>query len=190
MNNKLISNIGIALMLLPGSAFILYSIFSSIRADSIFYVLYLFAPSIIVFSIGLILLIVGKVKNDKSFKKFGLIVAAYILLFPLSILIENCKLKIFIFKNESALNSIASNILGKKITIAEAENFIKNKGLLIEPMDVLESEGIVLFLTNGIIDNCNGIAFSKFGNEPRKNSCGTLVTWKKVNKNWYQWGTI
>ena len=50
-------------------------------------------------------------------------------------------------------------------------------------------DGSLSFTIDGMLDNCEGYAYSTTGENPVSNNCGVIIFWKKVADNWYVWAT-
>lgn len=48
-------------------------------------------------------------------------------------------------------------------------------------------DGVIFFTTDGLIDNCYGLAYSPTGRYTKWNRCGEIVGWRRIAPNWYVW---
>ena len=116
-------------------------------------------------------------------------VAFYVGLLPITWGVNNIRENIYLSKNQTLLESIANDILTDQITIDEANKILKNKDLVLKVICIPDEKEHVLFLISGMIDNCYGFSYSLTDNEPSRNCCGDITSWKKIKKNWFRWTT-
>lgn len=50
-------------------------------------------------------------------------------------------------------------------------------------------DGTISFTLDGMLDNCEGYAYSVTGQQPAGNDCGRIIHWKKMADHWYVWYT-
>jgi hypothetical protein len=50
-----------------------------------------------------------------------------------------------------------------------------------------EDDEIIIFTIGGLLDNCEGIIYSKKNINPGQTNCGRIVEWQKLENNWYFW---
>ena len=112
-----------------------------------------------------------------------------ILLLPAIWGINDIKLHLFVNKNQKELAFISDNLIEDKWTFEQAKEYLKTKQIPIKLELYNREEKEVLFLISGILDNCNGIAYTKTGKKISTNNCGRMVLWEKINENWYKWAT-
>ena len=50
-----------------------------------------------------------------------------------------------------------------------------------------EDNEIIVFTISGMLDNCEGIIYSKKNINPGHTNCGRIVEWQRLEDNWYFW---
>ena len=186
---RVIVAITLFLIFLPGLIIISYDALTNIEGPNPFLVatvLIVGTPTV------LIALLIYLFTDNKIKRKTTLIIL--LIAFQLSVLpliwgINNIKLKFFLFNNEKELVLISNNLLDKRWTLEQAIDYTQSTNLPISLLGQIEEDETVLFFISGIIDNCHGIAYSRTGKEAKRNYCGTLINWKQLKDEWYEWGT-
>ena len=87
------------------------------------------------------------------------------------------------------LEVVANELQTNKITIEEANEILNSKKSILKVICLPKENKHVLFLLDGLLDNCCGFSYSLTDNKPSNNCCGDLVYWKKTRRNWYKRGT-
>jgi hypothetical protein len=105
-------------------------------------------------------------------------------------IIQDYKLDNYLSKNGEKLQLVCSNRLSSRWSAETASDYLNEQGLELKVLDVIKEEGVVLFVLSGLADNCYGIAFSLSPKTPKYNSCGRLLDWEEIRKNWFVWSTI
>lgn len=187
--------VSLILAFLPGILFLIYVSLSNIRGDfcgmnGVPIFLYFLIFGLPIMGLGLVTYIFADKKLKRKFIVLSSIIIFSCSILPINWLINDLKTQSFVSKHKFELEELANNLLTKKLTFEEGEKILSEKNLPLSLFEKNEKETTVLLLISGILDNCNGIAFSKNGKKPRRNNCGKLVTWEKIEMNWYKWGTV
>jgi hypothetical protein len=103
--------------------------------------------------------------------------------------IKNDSFLLDTFQLKNSTKPLDEILKEEKIEKVDYENF-KNKLVEIDLLSfsILENQ-IISFTIDGFLDNCQGFAYSKSELPPKFNDCGRIVSWKKLNDNWYVWYT-
>jgi hypothetical protein len=139
--------------------------------------------------IGFIVFLIAYKGLKKKLVLSTLAVGFYIALLPMTWGINSIREKIYLSQNDKILEKVATQILTDQISIQEANQMLQKKNLIVSVCFVPNEKKHVLFLINGMIDNCYGFAYSLTDEEPSQNGCGDLTSWKKIKKHWYKWTT-
>jgi hypothetical protein len=183
------SLVGLALFFLPGLLFLIVEFSTKLGQSNPFIMLLLFLFGGIITLVGLMVYLIA----DKGLKKKILTVMGgftfYILLIPLIWGVNGLKERIYIRAHKENLEVVANKLLTNTISIVEANEILKSQNSVLKVICVPKENKHVLFLLNGLIDNCSGFSYSLTDKEPSQNCCGDLISWKKITKKWYKWGT-
>jgi len=188
-NKSTASLIGVVLFILPGLLILIVTFSTKLGQFNPFLMLLLFLCGGIIALIGLIVyLIAGKGLKRKIATVFAGF-TFYILLLPIIWCVNGVRERIYISTHKEDLEVVANDLLTNKISIEEANEILKSKNSILKVMCVPKENKHVLFLLDGLIDNCTGFSYSLTDNEPSENCCGDLIYWKKIKRKWYKWGT-
>lgn len=181
--------VGMVLLVLPGFLFLIVACSVKLGQFNPFLMLFLFLVCGIIALIGFITyLIAGKGLKSKLITVSGSAIF-YVLIFPMIWGINGIRERIYIKTHQIDLELIANNLLNDKITKQEANEKLKDKNLVLTVICVPKEKKHVLFLLDGILDNCSGFSYSLTDQKPSENCSGDLIYWKKMKRNWYKWGT-
>jgi len=181
--------IGIILFLLPGLLMLIVEFSTKLGQRNVFIMLTLLLLGGIIGLIGLIIYLVA----EKGLKKKTLTILSsitfYVLLLPIIWGVNDLRERIYIYNHSENLENVAKDLLKKVISIEEANKILRSENSILKVICVPNENEHVLFLLDGLIDNCFGFSYSLTDRKPSQNCCGDLISWKKINKNWYKWGT-
>lgn len=181
--------VGAALFILPGLLILIVLFSTKLGQFNTFLMLLLFLFGGIVALIGLITYLIA----DKLLKRKVTTVLAgfgfYILLLPINWGVNGVRERIYISDHQGELEAIANELLTSKITTEEANEKLQSKNIILKVICVPKENMHVLFLLDGMLDNCSGFSYSLTEKQPSMNCCGDLIYWKKIKRNWYKWGT-
>lgn len=173
----------------PGLLILIVVFSTKLGQSNPFIMLTLFLLGGIVGLIGFIIYLI----TEKQFKSKIITVLSgitfYVLLLPIIWGVNGLRERIYIYKHRANLEIIANNILISKLSIDEANEILKSENSILKVICVPKENKHVLFLLEGVIDNCTGFAYSLTDNKPSQNCCGDLISWKKILMNWHKWGT-
>lgn|GEM_PF-2766924 len=186
---QILALIGLGLSFLPGCIVIFFCLDAGFEGPNSFLLALLFMAGAPATLTGIVLYFFSDRKIKRKSIWVVLALVFNISLLPLIRGINEFKLELFLNNNRATLELIAANLLDHKWTIEQARTFKKEAGLPLYPDTYITEDETVLFFISGMIDNCNGIAYSRTGKEPIQNSCGMLVSWKRLSENWYAWAT-
>ena len=168
----------------------LYLILTDIEGSNSFSVLLILIFGSPVAAFGALVYFIADRNSKRKLIFTGILAILLISFLPIMWLIKEIKVDVFLSNNQAELETVANNIINKQWTEDEVKQYILSKNLPIKSTTG-KNEKTILFLIGGILDNCNGIAYSQTGNEPTHNPCGgKLVEWEKIKDNWYKWATI
>lgn len=181
--------IGIILFLLPGLLILIVEFSTKLGQRNVFIMLFLLLLGGIIGLIGLIVYLV----SERGFKKKTLTILAsitfYVLLLPIIWGVNDLRERIYIYNHRANLENVAKNLLKKEISIEEANKILRSENSILKVICVPSENEHVLFLIDGLIDNCYGFSYSLTDRKPSQNCCGDLTSWKKIKWNWYKWTT-
>lgn len=184
-----VASVGAALFILPGFLILTVLFSTNLGQFNPFLILLLFFFSGILALIGLITYLIA----DKRLKRKVTTVLAgfgfYILLLPIHWGVMGVRERIYISDHQRELEAVANELLTSKITTEEANEKLQSKNIILKVSCVPKENMHVLFLLDGILDNCSGFSYSLSDKQPTENCCGDLIYWKKMKRNWYKWGT-
>ena len=186
---KIIVVCALFLSVIPGLIFILYNLLSDFEGPNPFIMAGVFMFGVPTLIVGIFLYIFNDNRLKRKFIYTGLVIIFQISVLPAIWLTNDIKLRIFLYNHQSELELISNNILDKKWTLEYATEYTSKMKLPIKLTEHIEEDQTVVFFISGIVDNCHGIAYSRTGNEAKRNNCGRLVNWKRIKENWYEWGT-
>jgi hypothetical protein len=183
------SLIGLSLFLLPGFLILIVEFSTKLGQSNPFIMFLLFLLGGIIALVGLIVYLIA----DKGLKKKILTVLVgfsfYVLLLPIIWGVNGLRERIYISTHKENLEVVAKKLLTNTISIDEANEILKSQNSILKVICVPKENKHVLFLLDGLIDNCSGFSYSLADKEPSQNCCGDLIKWKKITKKWYKWGT-
>jgi len=186
---KIVVTIALLFSFLPGLILLVYDLLTNIEGVSPFIMLMVFivgAPTAFI-SILTYFFADNKVKRKS-------ILTLILILFQISAIplfwgINDIKLRIFVYNNQTELELIANNVLDKKWTLEYADEYCKLKNIPANLGGHIESDQTVLFITNGMLSDCHGIAFSRTRNQPTIEKYGNIAYWKPIIDRWYEWAS-
>ncbi len=181
--------ISFCLLMFPSFVLFSFHIFTTIEGPNPFLIVTIIFGGILSIFLGLVIYLFADNKFERKLIIISLSIFYQFLILPVIWGIEQFKFNTFMSNHQIKLDFIATNILSKKWTLEEGQNYTKEQIQVIKLYQYIEEDKIVLFLIHGMIDNCYGIGFSETGNPPLTNRCGKLISWKKISKNWYIWKT-
>lgn len=184
-----VPTIGLVLFLLPGILILIVAFFARLGQINPFLMLLLFLIGGIFALIGFIVYLIAEKVFKKKIKTVFACFVFYILLLPIIWGVNGLKERIYIHSHQELLENVANDLLTNKITIEVANEFLKSEESILNVICVPDENKHVLFLLDGLIDNCYGLSYSLNDKEPSQNCCGDLIKWKKIKRNWYKWGT-
>jgi hypothetical protein len=174
---------------IPGLILILCNLLSDIDGPNIFIqavIAIVGAPSAIA---GILAYSIADNKLKRKLILTGVLILFQILILPIILGISNIKLRFFLFNHQTELEKIANNLLNNEWSWEYATEYFKTTRLPLKLEGQIKQDETVLFLISGVLDNCNGIAYSKTGKRAERNPCGQLILWARIKDNWYEWGT-
>ena len=186
---KVIIKVGLGLSFLPGIVIILYDLLTNIEGPNPFLMVIIFIAGILSVAVGLTTYLLADNKLKRKLTLTSLTILFQLALIPILWGINDIKLRLFLFNNETELELIATNLLDNKWTWEQANNYKEKSGIEITLTGHIEEDETVLFTLSGFIDNTHGIAYSRTGKEAYRNVYGHIAKWKKIKHNWYEWGT-
>jgi hypothetical protein len=185
-----IAKIGFSTFLIPGVLFLIIEFSSKLGQSNPFIIASILLNGGLIGLVGFIVFLFmyqGEVKKKLIISVIGF--AFYIGLLPTIWGVNSIREKVYLSKNQTLLENLATEVLTDKITIDEANKILSNKDLILHVSCVPEENLHVLFLISGMIDNCYGFSYSLTDMEPSWNCCGDITSWKKIKKNWFRWTT-
>ncbi len=186
---KALSQIGLLIAIAPVIWILIDALTSQIGDDSGWLSFIIFYFTIIPAILGLIMYLIADKKIKRKLIVLLSVIVIYFTVFPITTAINNYKSKLFITEHQSELEKIATALINANISEADANLSLEEKGINLRIICHENNSKYVLFLVDGILDNCYGFAFTKEKNKPDNNCSGLLTSWEEIMPHWFIWTT-
>ena len=181
--------ISLLVFIAPGGLIIIHELAHELGQANPFITLFLIVAGGIVSIIGLIVFLISATRFRQKVFTLILGISFYLLLFPIIWGINNIREKQFLHKHHAFLETIATQTLENELSIEESNAQLNQHDLNLEIYCIPDDKPQVLFILQGMLDNCSGFAFNPGQGPPPKYCIGDFTQWKELEKNWYIWGT-
>jgi len=180
--------ISLIIFFAPGAFIAIHELAHELGQTNPFITVFLIVAGGIVSIIGLIVFLITATRFRQ--KVFTLIfgIFFYLLLFPMIWGINSIREKQFLHEHHTLLETIATQTLAHELSIEEANALLHQHDLNLKIYCIPDDKSQVLYILQGMLDNCYGFAFNPEQKSPPEYCIGDLTQWKELEKNWYIWG--